>query len=97
MRRAKTLDGADVNSADVKRLLDIFNSLLLLSLSLALSSKLSIGILSEQFIYRLIIASASNSDSESNELKYLLAHIITKTRSCNIMQFFTAVKMIILR
>ena len=34
-----------------KIVLEIFNSLLLLSLSLALSSKLPIGILLEQFIY----------------------------------------------
>ena len=55
-----------------KSLLDIVDSLLLLSLSLALSSKVPIGILLEQFIYMYFIASASNSDSESNELKCLL-------------------------
>ena len=33
-------------------LVDIFNSLLILSLSLAMSSKLPIGILLEYFIYR---------------------------------------------
>ena len=47
-------------------LIDIFNSLLLLSLSLALSSKLP-----SLFIGSLL-ASASDSDSESNDLKCLI-------------------------
>ena len=57
-------------------ILDIFNSLHLPSLSLALSSKLQIGILLEQSIYRWFIASASNSDSKSNELKMSITRLV---------------------
>ena len=51
-------------------IIDIFNLLLLLSLSLALSSKLPIGLLLEYGLFvGSLLASASDSDSESNELK----------------------------
>ena len=72
-------------------LIDISNSLLLLSLSLALSSKLPIGILLEHFIYRFI-ASASNSDSESNELKMSIILPVIKWTSIARKQIYINVR-----